>query len=142
MLHYKKNDSNYSQKIVGSWFLQDHGYNDSYTTSLIAFAADGRKCVIGADYNLSQTGRRETTYWDNRWKVEDGYLITTITKSSGQYTKPGDKIRNKILLLESNNLNVLMETDSDYVPSLEKHVRLAGEDPSRICEVIDRHFGA
>ena len=134
-------DNRYSQEIDGSWFLQDHGYKDSYTTSLIAFTVGGRKCVIGTDYNLYQSGKTETTYWDNEWTVKDGYLITTITKSSGRYTKTGDKIRDKILLLKSNMLNVLMETESDYVPSLERHIRLVDEDPSRICEVIDHHFG-
>lgn len=120
----------------------DHGYEDSYTTSLIAFTKDGRKCVVGTDYNLYEGGKTETTYWDNTWKIENGYLLTTIRKDSGGFLKPGRVIRDKILLMKDERMNVLMETESDYVPSLEKHVRLEGEDPSRICEIIDRHFRA
>lgn len=120
----------------------DHGYKESYTTSLIAFTKDGRKCVVGTNYNLERGGATETTYWDNSWRIEGGYLITVITKDSGRYSGSGDVIRDKILLLNKSQMNVLMETDSDYVPSLEKHIKLEGEDPSRICKIIDEYFGA
>lgn len=137
-----KNEDSFSQKIIGSWFLMDHGYKDSYTISLIAFTKDGRKCVVGTDYNLDHQGITDTTYWDNTWRIEDGYLITTVTQDSGRHLSPGYVIRDKILLLHNQQMNVLMETDSDYVPSLEKHVKLEGEDPARICEIVERHFGA
>ena len=67
-----KIDHGYSDKIIGSWFLMDHGYKEEYTTSLIAFTKDGRKCVVGTNYNLDHGGSTETTYWDNTWKIEGG----------------------------------------------------------------------
>ena len=133
-------EQSYSTDIVGSWMLMDHGYMEAYTISLISFTKEGRKCVVATDYSLSSEGQVQTTYWDNKWKLEDGYLITTITKSSSNYTPPGYVIRDKILLLKADELNVLMESDGDYKPDIEKHVRLKGEDPARICSLIDKRF--
>lgn len=126
----------YSEEIAGVWHLKDYG-SGNYEYSHLAISPGGRKCVVSVEFN--QKGEPEVSYYDNTWSVEDGVFITVVGNSPSSSLPKGYVIRDHIKLLNKNELHLLMESSSSYVPRLEKHQRLPGVNPQRICNIVENY---
>ncbi len=129
-----------SDDIYGAWILKDYS-KGAYQYSLISFSDSGRKCVVSFEFD--KNGEPILDYWDNLYKIEGSYLITVITKSSTSLTPPKTTIRDEIVILNNEQMEVLMESDSDYYKLvMEKHERLHDEKADRICNLVDDYFSS
>lgn len=120
--------------ILGVWHLKDYGYG-AYQYAQLAFLSNGRKCVVSVQFDYK--GEPEINYYDNTWILEDDVVVTTVGKSPTKSLPEGYIIRDHIKLIDDNNLHLLMESKTEFVPRLEKHQKLDGVDPIRICEIVE-----
>jgi hypothetical protein len=124
------------QQIVGVWHLKDYG-SGNYEYSQLGFTPDGRKCVVAITMN--GFGKPMVNYYDNTWKIKDGVLETIVGNSPSSSLPKGYLIRDHIKLLNHDELIVKMESDSGNDSPLEKHQKLQGVKPERICQLVENY---
>lgn len=129
--HYKPN------QFVGAWILQDYG-SGPYEFSQIGFLSNGRKCVM--TFEIDKYGPIKINYYDNTWKVEKGFLVTTTGKNTSKWSKPGVIFKDKIISLSRDKMNLLFISEEDsFIGREEKHVKFTEVTPERICEIVEQH---
>ena len=128
----------YSQDelIVGVWHLKDYG-TGNYSYSQLGFTTNGRKCVIAVTMN--NLGEAQFDYYDNTWKIQDGVLLSKVGNSPSSSLPKGYLIKDNIQLLNQNEFIVKMESEYGFESPLEKHQKLHGVSPERICEIVDNY---
>lgn len=129
------------QDILGVWHLKDfHDYG--YSFSQIAYLKNGTKCEIALDF--PQNGGKEINFYINHWKIENGYLISTVEDSNLPYIPKGDLITDAIHKLTDKELVVLMqpkhEDDFPYTFEMERHIKIEGEDPNMLCRIVEANL--
>lgn len=122
--------------IVGVWHLKDYG-DGGYEYSQLGISATGRKCVVSVEFNYQ--GEPEVSYYDNTWSIDGGVFITVVGNSPSSSLPRGYIIRDQIKLLNDSELHLLMESSSSYIPRLEKHQKLNGVSPDRICQIVENY---
>ncbi|WDE02087.1 hypothetical protein [Thalassomonas actiniarum] len=121
------------EKIVGVWHLKDYG-TGNYEYSQLGFTASGRKCVVAVSMNGA--GSPEIDYYDNTWKINNGVLETTVGNSPSSSLPKGYLIKDHIKVLNLDELVVQME---GFGAPLEKHQKLHGVQPERICRLVENY---
>ncbi|WP_281561670.1 lipocalin family protein [Thalassomonas sp. RHCl1] len=121
------------EQIVGVWHLKDYG-TGNYEYSQLGFTAGGRKCVVSVSMNGS--GFPEIDYYDNTWKINNGVLETTVGDSPSSSLPKGYLIKDHIKVLNQDELVVQMES---FGAPLEKHQKLHGVQPERICQLVENY---
>ena len=120
--------------IHGAWLLknlQDFGYS----TTHIAYLDNGKKCEISATYSFK--GDNNTHYHLSSWQL-DGDMLTTILDNTTSERTVGTKTTHVIHKLDNTALNILLEQSAEIqFTNLEEHLRLADQDPSAICLVVE-----
>lgn len=124
------------QQIIGVWHLKDYG-TGNYQYSQLGFTASGRKCVVAVTMNGS--GIPQVDYYDNTWKISKGVLETTVGESPSNSLPQGYLIRDHIKVLNENELVVKMESQFGFESELEKHQKLHGVKPERICQIVENY---
>ena len=122
-----------SQDIVGVWHLKDYG-SGNYEYSQLGVSASGRKCVVSVEFNGK--GEPKVSYYDNTWSIKDDVFISVVGNSPSNSLPKGYVIKDHIKLLNNNELHLLMESST---PLLEKHQRLEGVSPERICAIVENY---
>ncbi len=130
--HYRSLD----ERIVGVWHLKDYG-SGLYEYSQLGISSNGRKCVVSVEFN--NDGEPDVSYYDNTWSIKDGVFILIVGDSPSSSLPKGYTIRDHIKRLNDSELYLLMESSSQYIPRLEKHQRLNGVSPERICEIVENY---
>jgi len=123
------------EALIGSWTLEYEGQGP-YHFSQIAFTNSGLKCVI--TFEFDRNGNPEVTYWLNKFWVEDGVLVTLVTKSSTPHLPAGYIIHDRIEKLLPDYFEVFMIKPKGRI--VEKHHRLDGVEPEQVCEVVRNYF--
>ncbi len=122
--------------FVGVWELQFDG-KYPFWFSQLAFTSDGRKCVLS--YNFNSNGDVSITYYLNKYKIQNGYIETTIGKTSSLSTPTGVIMKDKILKVSANSFDVIMEYPFQN-NIVEKHQRLTNHNPEHICKIATNYF--
>jgi hypothetical protein len=120
-------------QIVGVWHLKDYG-SGNYEYSQLGFTSNGRKCVVSVSMNGN--GIPMLDYYDNTWKINNGVLESTVGDSPSSSLPKGYLIKDNIKTLSNNELVVQME---GYGAPLEKHQKLHGVKPERICQLVENY---
>ena len=120
-------------QIVGVWHLKDYG-TGNYEYSQLGFTSSGRKCVVSV--SIDDNGIPELDYYDNTWKINNGVLESTVGNSPSSSLPKGFIIRDNIKKLNTNELVVQMD---GYDTPLEKHQKLYGVNPERICQIVENY---
>ncbi|WP_341501169.1 lipocalin family protein [Gallaecimonas sp. GXIMD4217] len=124
------------EQIVGVWHLKDYGIGN-YEYSQLGFTSNGRKCVVSISMNGD--GIPEVDYYDNTWKINNGVLETTVGDSPSSSLPKGYLIKDHIKVLNDNELVLKMESDYGFDSPLEKHQKLHGVKPERICQLVENY---
>ena len=127
---------NLNRDIVGVWHLKDYG-RGGYEYSQLGISASGRKCVVSVEFNGK--GEPKVSYYDNTWSIKDEVFISVVGSSPSSSLPKGYVIKDHIKLLNNNELHLLMESSSSYIPLLEKHQKLEGVSPERICAIVENY---
>ncbi|WP_416308096.1 hypothetical protein [Neptunicella sp. SCSIO 80796] len=122
--------------IVGVWHLKDYG-SGNYEYSQLGFTRNGRKCVVAV--SIDGTGKAKLDYYDNSWEIKDGVLYSKVGNSPSSSLPKGYLIKDHIKTLNEDELIVKMESDYGFESPLEKHQKLHGVDPERICQVVENY---
>ncbi|MCO4798722.1 MAG: hypothetical protein KC484_05885 [Colwelliaceae bacterium] len=123
-------------QIVGVWHLKDYG-SGNYEYSQLGFTSSGRKCVVSVSMNGN--GIPVLDYYDNTWKIKNGVLESTVGDSPSSSLPKGYLIKDNIKQLNANELVVQMD---GYGAPLEKHQKLHGVNPERICQLVENYAGS
>ena len=75
-------------------------------------------------------------YYDNTWKIKNGVLESTVGDSPSSSLPKGYLIKDNIKELNANELVVQMD---GYGSPLEKHQKLHGVNPERICQLVENY---
>jgi len=121
------------EQIVGVWHLKDYG-SGYYEYSQLGFTSNGRKCVVSVSMNGN--GIPQLDYYDNTWKIESGVLLSIVGNSPSSSLPKGYLIKDSIITLDKNELVVQME---GFGSPLEKHQKLHGVNPERICQLVENY---
>jgi hypothetical protein len=121
------------EQIIGVWHLKDYG-SGNYEYSQLGFTSNGRKCVISVSMNGNGIPRLD--YYDNTWKINNGVLESTVGDSPSSSLPKGYLIKDNIKTLNKSELVVQMD---GYGAPLEKHQKLHGVKPERICELVENY---
>lgn len=122
--------------ITGVWHLKDYG-SENYEYSQLGFTKDGRKCVVAVTFN--NKGEAKLDYYDNSWEIKDGVLYTKVVNSPSSSLPKGYVIKDHIKALDKDELIVKMESKYGFASPLEKHQKLHGVDPQRICQIVENY---
>lgn len=96
LLQNGKSDAENAKLLVGTW-VGVHDENDFVKESQYTYFADGNFTSYAVFASPESDSKVEV---DGAWKVENGFLIETISKSSDpEYPKVGDTFRDKIITL-------------------------------------------
>ncbi|MEP0174799.1 MAG: hypothetical protein ABJD02_09765 [Paraglaciecola sp.] len=124
------------EQIVGVWHLKDYG-SGSYEYSQLGFTPNGRKCVVSISMNGN--GIPMVDYYDNTWEINNGVLESTVGNSPSSSLPKGYLIKDHIKLLNQDELIVKMESSYGFDSPLEKHQKLHGVKPERICQLVENY---
>ncbi len=120
-------------QIVGVWHLKDYD-SGNYEYSQLGFTSNGRKCVVSISMNGN--GIPMLDYYDNTWKINNGVLESTVGDSPSSSLPKGYLIKDNIKQLNTNELVVQMD---GYGAPIEKHQKLHGVNPERICQLVENY---
>jgi len=122
-----------SSQLVGTWELKFDGVYP-YWFSQIGFTKDGRKCVLS--YEFDSHGKVDITYYANRYKLENGHLISSVEFSNTKYVPKGTVIKDRIDSIEKDRFEVFM-VGPLMGSTPEVHQRLVDVSPEHICKIVD-----
>ena len=120
--------------IVGMWLLTDFA-PDQYYFWHLAFLPDGTKCVLS--YTFDSREELEVTAYKSTWSISDEVLTSIVDFSSSPSLYPGFEIQERINLLTSDRMDLLLIKPVQSTPVVALHDRIDQEDAERICKAVD-----
>ncbi len=91
-------------------------------------------CIVIHFYSREEL---EVTAYKSTWSISDEVLTSIVDFSSSPSLYPGFEIQERINLLTSDRMDLLLIKPVQSTPAVALHDRIDQEDAERICKAVD-----
>ena len=92
-------DDEIRQKIVGTWLVNNH-FSNGNSLMVTERILSNNSVATKATFTIGE--HKEELEYNATWRVKDGYLIETVTKSNSKQVPLGKITRDKVITLNDN----------------------------------------
>jgi hypothetical protein len=109
-------DNTNSKLILGYWSFNDKNENFTFYGEYL-YKDNGLKEGIA---EICMEGKCEKLFFESKWEIQNGFLISSVQKSSSGLLPAGTTIKDEILELNKKTMILLSEDGQEKDIRLEK----------------------